>query len=472
MSHAHHFLTRLDRVSLPHVELALGLYNDAGLLQYILHNARLPERADRVAISLHHPEEGPFIVVTREGRFVTCLGEGMSTGQLPVVTRGQLDAMAHKVGALRACLDECRAIAGPNGGVRKLVQRVHEAADELSREEMVTLAGLAPLYSFEFFHFLMAAINDLADAREVLGQQLKRTDRLKPQFREPLRAFHRTFWSIGHFAVLSALDGKAGLAQFPKPLFEALEQASLSWGAVRQGNLALALKGIWAVARMGKPLLPSTKVRFRNAASPLTYLDSAMGLTALGLRHNKLLAEVRKELAAGPALPKDHVIGRQLHAMNGMLLRLVEDDEAFTSDCSIYHAAFGATVWKEWSRRLPPGAPLRFDRVEDFPVELAKCIAVNANFDFLSRPMSTIEMHATLPWVARATPEMLYLPRAVLEVVHEPWAPEHSLPSLRSYLNYYKRHTARPSGPARQGPCPCGSGKKFKRCCEEVEAES
>ena len=39
-----------------------------------------PHRAARqegVAISLDDPSEGPFVVVTREGRFVTCLGAGM-----------------------------------------------------------------------------------------------------------------------------------------------------------------------------------------------------------------------------------------------------------------------------------------------------------------------------------------------------------------------------------------------------------
>src|SRR4051812_17998654 len=106
MTHAHHFLSRLDRVSLPHAELALGLYNDVPLLQFILRSAHLPESAARAAVSLDHPERGPFLVVTREGRFVTCLGAGMSPGDLPVITRGQLDGIAAKAGDLRARLDE------------------------------------------------------------------------------------------------------------------------------------------------------------------------------------------------------------------------------------------------------------------------------------------------------------------------------------------------------------------------------
>src|SRR6476646_4114282 len=93
VEHAHHFLSRLDRVSLGHVELALSLYNDAPLVRYVLSSASLPEGAARVAISLDDPREGPFIVVTRDGHFVTCLGAGMRPGELPVIARSHLDAL-------------------------------------------------------------------------------------------------------------------------------------------------------------------------------------------------------------------------------------------------------------------------------------------------------------------------------------------------------------------------------------------
>ncbi len=101
MGHATHFLERLERVSLPQAELALSLYRDEGLLKYILQNANIPERAPRVAISLDHPTRGPFIIVTHSGHFVTCLGEGMSKGCWPVVTRDKLDRLAGKIEALR-----------------------------------------------------------------------------------------------------------------------------------------------------------------------------------------------------------------------------------------------------------------------------------------------------------------------------------------------------------------------------------
>ena len=52
MGHQHHFLSRLDRVDMPQVELALGLYRDHELVRFLLGRLTLPEGAERVAISL------------------------------------------------------------------------------------------------------------------------------------------------------------------------------------------------------------------------------------------------------------------------------------------------------------------------------------------------------------------------------------------------------------------------------------
>ena len=47
MGHEHHFLSRLDRVSLPHVELALSLYRDQPLLRFLLADVSLPDVSAR-----------------------------------------------------------------------------------------------------------------------------------------------------------------------------------------------------------------------------------------------------------------------------------------------------------------------------------------------------------------------------------------------------------------------------------------
>jgi hypothetical protein len=51
MPHQHHFLSRLDRIAAPQVELALDLYRDHKLLHFLLDQARIPEGAPRVALS-------------------------------------------------------------------------------------------------------------------------------------------------------------------------------------------------------------------------------------------------------------------------------------------------------------------------------------------------------------------------------------------------------------------------------------
>lgn len=82
MAHGHdvHFLERLERLSTPETELALPLYQDPLLIRALLEQIRLPEGAARVALSLGDGPRGPFVVIARDGHFVTCLAEGMSPG--------------------------------------------------------------------------------------------------------------------------------------------------------------------------------------------------------------------------------------------------------------------------------------------------------------------------------------------------------------------------------------------------------
>ena len=91
--HDHHFLTRLARVSAKEIDLALSLYRDAAVVKAILASPLFPKTADRVAISLDHPKRGPFVIVARNGHFVTCLGRGMSPRRRPIISRDELDAI-------------------------------------------------------------------------------------------------------------------------------------------------------------------------------------------------------------------------------------------------------------------------------------------------------------------------------------------------------------------------------------------
>jgi hypothetical protein len=95
-----HFLSRLDRLTSDHIELALSIYRDAQLVRMIFELAHLQD-VKRVAISLGHPNQGPFVVVMNRGHFVTCLGEGMSAWPLPIISRKQLLQMRARLKASR-----------------------------------------------------------------------------------------------------------------------------------------------------------------------------------------------------------------------------------------------------------------------------------------------------------------------------------------------------------------------------------
>ncbi len=97
MAHAHHFLERLDRVTREQTEFALELYRDDAAVRYVLERANLADDVDRVALAIDDPKEGPFIIVTRDGRFVTCLARGMHQDR-PVIPRPRIDAAARQGG--------------------------------------------------------------------------------------------------------------------------------------------------------------------------------------------------------------------------------------------------------------------------------------------------------------------------------------------------------------------------------------
>lgn len=479
MGHSHHFLSRLDRVSLPQVELALSLYRDADLLRYVLERARLPEGAGRVAIALEESERSPHIIVTREGRFVTCLGEGMAVDDVPILTRSRLDAIAARGTDLRARLEACKTRTGGRGGAGQLLKRVHEAGDELSREEIVDVSALQPLYALEMMKFVLAAHEDLLVSREVLLRHLRRSERLKPALHSAARAYWNAFWSLGHFSVLAATDGKNVLQHIPAggPATSTTAASTLSWCCVRQGIGAIALKGAWAAGRIGKVLLPEYKRLFRDAGSLLTTVNACLGLLAIGARHSGTRAEIRKLMAAGPDIDEETKRGAGVHRIAELAAAVGEacDVEELRPELFDEQRIMGATACVAVTRHLPRGSPFAFAAVDDVPADLAMAMAVNIPLPFIGHDAISdvlITMFGLMPWAARSAPEALYLPRDFIRATAKPWTPE----ATCRLVNAHRTSTAATSGPrpgapaapVRQGPCPCGSGKKFKRCCESV----
>jgi len=95
--------------------------------------------------------------------------------------------------------------------------------------------------------------------------------------------------------------------------------------------------------------------------------------------------------------------------------------------------------------------------------------APNSDDTFLEHNSNVGPVFFTLPWSARAKPEDLYLPGDYIRAIRVPWTPEHTLGLFREMARLRKAVRRKPpQGPARGGPCLCGSGKKYKRCCAEA----
>ncbi|UQA56643.1 YecA family protein [Polyangium aurulentum] len=467
--HAHHFLSRLDRLSMPHVELALSFYRDHELVRYILGAARIPEGAARVAMALADGDSGPFLVVTRDGKFVTCLGEGMHTGELHVITRGHLDKIADKLGALRERMALAKRLTGAKG-TAELFRQIYDAAHRLSREQVAAMAAFQPLLAVELLGCLLDADVDQAKARDILLYELRRTDRLDKRFDESLHAYWCTAWAIGHLSVLTAMDGRVAFDRFPAEVMDRLAEYPYSWPAVRQQVVGIAIRGLWGAARMGKMFLPIYKRECAEATSIPELVNGVFGLGAIGMRHARVRAEAQKALT--PAKEgKDAATPEPYQAVRAAVASVLTIDPGEPA-LRQAHTRLGAKLAVVYGKNAPEGSPYRFVREADVPPDIADAMLAFDMTGFRAHPQVLSGLLTSLSWLARAEAEELYFTADHLAAWRISWDPGYTTSLLLEERDAMDRaraasraRKAEKSPPARNAPCPCGSGKKHKRCC-------
>lgn len=456
MGHAEHFLRRLDRLSDPHVELALTLYNDPELLGATLARAKVPEGAARVAITLDHPALGPFLVVTREGRFVTCLGRGMHTGDLPIITREQLDAAARQVERMREAIAQSRFFDSNQGLLRKKVDALYRDAQNVSREQIEDLARWEPLLGSAFLLACMGTGTDLLDLRK----RAKNVRRPHARHERLLRHYHTTLYALAHLYVLAATsaEGRERLAA----ILSRDSAFTWTWAGLRHDNSYVLYRALWSTARLGKPLFPGQKQRLRGQLTYFGMADAVLGTAMIGLAHDKLRAEARKALAA-PRNPM--TIDPRIAPLGQMLDVLV--DLAFDAPEEADEVALhlGRELLMQNRENLPER--YRWERSEDVPEELARAAPLYMSHPILTDPERVAFSFYSLPWLARAPLGELYLPQDFIDAVREPWTMEHTIAQLEGLRGEEGVPTPARSNeaPGRNDPCTCGSGKKYKRCC-------
>lgn len=467
--HAAHFLTRLDRVSPEEVELALSLYNDVPLLTEILRRARIPDGAPRIAIALADGGRGAHIVVTRDAKFVTCLGAGMSPTGLPVIARGQLDAFAEQVGGLRKKLRACLAMSGSGKGAAvRILRRVFEAGPGLSREEFTAASQWMPLIR----HSVFPLLTRMLVRHESLQFAARKQERFTPRNRKLLHAYWQNVWAMGHLVALATEDARALSEDYAELGPSAVEGiVGVLANVAKIGVIGLMIRVVGFVARAGKVLLPTFKRLLLRSGRTDELLVMFSALGGIAHRHARLAPEIRKAFASPASsrpfakeIPAEKLprVDRDIDTFREHLSGVLDAPDAGTRRTEIQGAHIALAV----GRRLGGTAgPFALNTLDEVPASVSFALVASWFRNTMGTPRPLLD---AVPWAASCDPAEFYLPAAHARFASPFTGPQMVIQLLGDTRTLFMR----PRKPDVVGPrvgrndaCGCASGRKAKRCC-------
>ena len=453
--HSAHFLQRLDRVPRSLTDFALDLYRDPDRVRWILHYAHLPATEERVALALGPAGEGPYIVLTRAGQFVTALAADMAPGDLPILSRAQVDTFSDRVRDARSRMELAKRIAPPGREPEDVLHLLETRAWSITREELTALGAWTPLLGGRFLREVYEDVAPREVARLSYLTCKGKGFRNAPHVRAALFSTWSATFAVGTRLVLASMGDLAFAdilaANWSGPIGPTFPGTS-------ERIHSIAMRGAWAAARIGRPFLPAYKRILSTPGDQIPRYDAALAVTAIGLRHARYRDDARRMVALmsdSASSTQDRQFARWIIEKSHQAL---DAPEAAMRDA----AAYGAALLGQQGQSLPEGSPYKYTSGGPVPHDLAMLVATNATYDSL-----TELAFGCLPWVAtRATAEELYYPRDMARALDTPWTPE------RIEEIYARQLGTRPEPVVRSAPrvgrneaCRCGSGKKFKRCC-------
>lgn len=457
--HDIHFLQRLERVASHQVELALTLYRDEELLAEVLRRAALPPSAERFAISLDDDREGPFLIVTRTGRFVTCLGHGMHIDPqtTPLVTRARLDAAASKVERMRERLASARALierGGEDAYTAITLRLVHDWR-RLSREDAELLLRLRPLVGPMTMELFTGALRAQADSTR-LAEQL-RLDRLRASDEALFMHLDRLSFVSAQLAPLVDHDVFLDAPATPR-------QPNALWTLARcvmEGGTYLHFaRALWLVARHARRLVGDAKDDTTRSMAQVYARE--LGLGVMQLASSRVRAEAHKagasERSPAPWLGTVDDAPR-MHRVACAMAQLVRSATAQPAELDRVACALG--------RRDAEGRGIT--AASD---DVARAMLWNDADHALGDEDALTRLAVMLPGLARASETDLYLPAAVVRRLPRAAPTTAFAAQAKALALLITRRpevtVARATKPGRNDACSCGSGKKYKRCCGRV----
>jgi|CZKU01.1.fsa_nt_gi hypothetical protein len=458
MGHDEHFLERLDRVHRDQVELALGLYRDHELVRAILSDARLPPDAERVALALEDGGGGPHVVVARNGAFVTCLGEGMSTGSLPIISRAHLEGLAVKTERVREGL----ALARKRGvNESQLLERLEQAGPAVSREDFVSASALlgpaVPLLTGIYVSW--------AQALEEIFPLLHSSRTWAPAIRKRSEeSIARGAWAMAHSAMVLV---NSATREWVREWAELPAHENLSpWSFLTMTSaFPFVIRAAWLAGRLGKPMIHSYKTRFTKAINSIDLREAGWGLACMGLRHASLRAEAFRALQAPVASGGS---GREAWVDQGYtyfaeIARILEaKEDELRAEGNQLGRDF-VLVRTDW---LPETSRYSFRKRERVPDDLVLPGLFDGWHDANNGERSADLMLLGVVAAARARAEDFYFPASMLHAIGPPdlAVDGESMVKMRRKLQGISNTVRHGERPGRNDPCPCGGGKKYKKC--------
>jgi hypothetical protein len=464
-----HFLKRLKRASDEEAEQALWLYHHPEVLRFVLGEVRLPSELERVAVSLHEKDQGPYLVTSREGGFITCLSRGMAISELHLLPYGQLQGLIARYQQVQERTELARELVGPGNELEKLMKRLMTKGEGLSREEMLALSVMQPAIKAALLPILLDTLTRTYDLAETL---LKRK-RLKAQDRDSLRTYYWGFHAIGHLSVLIGMNGPRGL-EWSFSQEKARNIINCLQLVIIMGNVGLIMRVLYLVGMMGKLLIREFKKMVLHPELGSELLFGVLGLVVIGLRNKKLYPQALKTFKAldraaksYPELVIDYTeLLMPPESLPLCLYRFNDPESYYKHLVQLSQNLF----WQEFLEEPHPDYPskYKFDRIEDVREDMALVNFSLYNVSFRNVPRDLFHVIGSLPWVARCKAEDFFWPGDFCQHVFGKWVPEKSLSLLNEGKSLYHKKTPirkEEREPGRNDPCPCGSGKKYKRCC-------
>jgi hypothetical protein len=485
MGHDTHFLERLDRVTDDQTELALSLYRDHEAVRLLLDHEAIPTDAPRIAIALAdapgptpsgpspsgpavsrdaatrefaggRERTGPFVIVARDGHFVTCLGAGMSPGPWPILPRYVLERSLSFAEATRHRKRIAEELAHP--GEKSIISRIFRKKNMISREEISGLAALAPIYIEPFYRL----------ARGLCAQLITEVAHApKPRPRPSADAVDihaRYVWTCASAMELTGAVDPRCLASVLAESHPAFSFSSLANYLI---DAPFLLRGAWAAGRAGTRILDRSLRDALEANALREFFDGTFAAVAIALRHPDAFGPTVKTFTdwcnRGATTPMDSFKADVLRTFTELLaLREGVATVALAEARTRYLRAIAG--------KLKPGDLGYYEVPEEVPYGLAVTAALNA-------PGWIIEVDEDLQHVFRdlflltdLNVEAFHYPAEVLKKLETPWGER----EVTRHFQLLDRAIGRKPKPEtvrrettvpRNAPCPCGSGKKAKRCC-------